>query len=76
MKKIILMFALLFTIATVITSCRDDKKSPEDKIEAAIEDIEIEAKENSEEVSDDVENALEDVENEIKEAKEEVKKNK
>jgi gas vesicle protein len=71
-SKVLVLIVLAFGLA--FNSCREDKKTPEDKIEAAIDDVKTEVKENSEELSDDVQDALEDVEDEIKEAKEEAKK--
>ena len=66
MRKGILALAFLFTIAVVFTGCRD-KKTPEEKIENAIDELNDEA----EEVSDDVKDAIDDVKEEIEEAKEE-----
>lgn len=74
MKKIILMLTVLLTFSIMFTSCREEKKTPEDKIEAALEEVKSELEESSEELSDDVNDAIEDVEDEIKEIKEESKK--
>lgn len=71
MKKIILTLAMLFALSIIVTSCRKEKKTPEVNIEAAIEDVKVEVKENSEKISDDIKDALEDVEDELKEVKEE-----
>ena len=72
MKKTILTMVLfVFMIPSVLTSCREENKTPEEKIEAALEEIDKEAKEAGETVSDDVEDALEDVQDEIDEVKEE-----
>jgi gas vesicle protein len=76
MKKYIIALTMLFAFSIAFTSCRDEKKTPEDKIEAAIEDVKTEVEESSEEISDDVEDALEDVEDEIKEVKEEATQDK
>tara|TARA_R110002049_G_scaffold267997_1_gene444487 strand:+ start:5366 stop:5566 length:201 start_codon:yes stop_codon:yes gene_type:complete len=65
MKKALFAVALLFTISIAFTGCREDKKTPEEKIEAALEEVKVEAKENSEELADDVEDAIEDVKDEI-----------
>nr|WP_321223423.1 hypothetical protein [uncultured Psychroserpens sp.] len=67
MKKVILSFVFLFTLATVFTSCRDEK-TPDEKVEAAMDDV----KEDLQDASDDVQDAAEDLENEIEEAAEEV----
>ncbi|WOD43315.1 hypothetical protein [Hwangdonia lutea] len=69
MKKIILILALVFTTSTVFTSCRE-KKTTDEKIEEAIDNIGDEL----ENASDDVKDAVEDVKDEIKEIKEEAKK--
>lgn len=66
MKKIILMLALLFTVSTVFVSCRE-KKSADEKIEEAINEIGDEL----DEASDDVKDAIEDVKDELEEAAEE-----
>jgi len=70
MKKFILIFALLFSVSIAFTGCRDEKKSPEDKIEATIDDVNDDIEEDAEALSDDVNDAIEDVEEEIEEAKE------
>ncbi|WP_034045550.1 hypothetical protein [Wocania ichthyoenteri] len=69
MKKAILILALLFTTSIVFTSCRE-KKTTDEKIEAAINEI----GEDLENASDDVKDAIEDVKDEIEEVKEEAKK--
>ncbi|WP_299228194.1 hypothetical protein [uncultured Psychroserpens sp.] len=66
MKNILLAFIFLFTIGTVLTSCRDER-TPDEKIEAAMEEV----KDDIEEASDDVKDAAEDLEDEINEAIEE-----
>lgn len=66
MKKIILTFVFLFTLATVFTSCREEK-TPDEKVEAAMDDM----KEDVEDASDDVQDAAEDLQDEIEEAAEE-----
>ncbi|WP_298342706.1 hypothetical protein [uncultured Algibacter sp.] len=53
MKKIILALALLFTISTVFTGCREEKSTGE-KIEESVE-----------EVGDAVEDAADEVEDEL-----------
>ncbi|MCK8481860.1 hypothetical protein [Psychroserpens algicola] len=66
MKKILVAFLFLFTISTVFTGCRDEK-TPEEKVESAIEDV----KDDIEDASDDVKDAAEDLQDEIEEAAEE-----
>ena len=60
------MLALLFTVSTVFVSCRE-KKSADEQIEEAIDEIGDEL----ENASDDVKDAVEDVKDELKEAAEE-----
>lgn len=69
MKKVIFVLALFFTCTIAFTSCRDNK-TPDEKVEAALEEV----KEDAEYASDDVQDALEDVQDEIEEVKEESKK--
>ncbi|MFD1162188.1 hypothetical protein [Hwangdonia seohaensis] len=69
MKKIILILALVFTTSIVFTSCRE-KKTTDEKIEEAIDNIGDEL----EDASDDLKDAVEDVKDEIEEIKEEAKK--
>ncbi|WP_047546217.1 hypothetical protein [Psychroserpens sp. Hel_I_66] len=66
MKKLILTFAFLFTLATVFTSCREEK-TPDEKVEEAMDDV----KEDLEDASDDVQDAAEDLQEEVEEAAEE-----
>ncbi|WP_142786073.1 hypothetical protein [Changchengzhania lutea] len=66
MKKIIVTFVFLFTLSTVFTGCRDEK-TPDEKIEEAMEDM----GEDLEDASDDVKDAAEDLQDEIEEAREE-----
>ena len=68
MKKLILTLVFLFTLTTVFTSCREDK-TPDEKVEAAIDDM----KEDLEDASDDVQDAAEDLKDELEEAAEEAK---
>ena len=67
MKKLLVAFVFLFTLSTVFTGCRDEK-TPDKKVEAAMEDV----KEDIEDASDDVQDAAEDLQDEIEEAAEEV----
>ena len=68
MKKIILTFVFIFSLATVFTSCRDEK-TPEEKVEAAMDDV----KDDVEDASDDVQDAADDLAEEIEEAAEDNK---
>ncbi|OBQ52486.1 hypothetical protein JJL45_10855 [Tamlana sp. s12] len=61
MKKIILVLALLFTVSTVFTSCREKKETPGEKIEEAVEDT----GDALEDAADDVEDAVDDAVDEI-----------
>lgn len=67
MKKLIIAFVLLFTVSTAFTSCRD-QKSPEEKIEEAMDEVGDEI----ENAADDVKDAAEDLKDEIEEAAVEV----
>ena len=68
MKITLLTLALLFSL-TVFTSCREEK-SPDEKIEAAMDDI----GDDIEDASDDVQDAVEDVQDEIEEEAEKMNK--
>tara|TARA_R110002049_G_scaffold188124_9_gene356431 strand:- start:2194 stop:2445 length:252 start_codon:yes stop_codon:yes gene_type:complete len=72
MKKVIVTLIVLLTLSIAFTGCREDKKTPEEKIEAAIKDVKQDLKDTETELSDDVQDALEDVEDEIKEVREEI----
>lgn len=66
MKKVFITLALLFSVATVFTSCREEK-TPDEKVEEAMDDV----KDDLEDASDDVKDAAEDLQDEIEEAAEE-----
>lgn len=66
MKKFSYLFIALFSISLIITSCREEK-SPDEKVEKALENV----GEDLENASDDVKDAAEDLQDEIEEAKEE-----
>ncbi|KJD32879.1 hypothetical protein PK35_07830 [Tamlana nanhaiensis] len=53
MKKLVIVFALLFSVSTAFIGCRDEKSTGE-KIEETVEDV-----------ADDVGDAAEDVEDEV-----------
>ncbi|MFD2823559.1 membrane lipoprotein lipid attachment site-containing protein [Lacinutrix iliipiscaria] len=57
MKKIIFALVLLFSLSTVFIGCREEKKTPGEKIEEAVEDT----GEAIEDAADDVGDELEDV---------------
>jgi predicted small secreted protein len=57
MKKIILTLALLFTISTVFTGCREEK-STGDKIEEAVEEVGDEVEDTADEVEDEIDDAI------------------
>ena len=59
MKKVLVAFIFLFTISTVFTGCRDEKK-PGEEIEETIEEVGDEV----EDVADDVEDAVDGNQNE------------
>lgn len=67
MKRIVMTLALIFTLSLLYTGCREEKKTPDEKIEAALEEV----NEDIENASDDVKDAVEDVQDEIEEIKEE-----
>ena len=69
MKKLVYTFLILFSLTTVFTSCRDENKTPEEKIEETMDEMQ----DDIDEASDDVKDAMEDVEDEIEEVKEESK---
>ncbi|MBR9913807.1 MAG: hypothetical protein GYB32_03100 [Algicola sp.] len=66
MKKLVWILLVAFTLSTAFTSCRDEK-TPDEKVEEAVDDM----KEDLEEASDDVKDAAEDLQDEIDEAAEE-----
>lgn len=68
MKTTLLTIALLFSL-TVFTSCREEK-SPDEKIEAAMDDV----GDDLEDASDDVQDAVEDVRDEIEDEAEDMKR--
>lgn len=69
MKRIILVFALLFTFSTLLVSCNScqEEKTADEKVEEAIEEL----GDDLENASDDVQDAVEDVQDEVEEAIEE-----
>ncbi|MFL0352563.1 hypothetical protein [Xanthomarina sp. GH4-25] len=61
MKRILLIFALLFSFSTVFTSCRDEKKADE-QIEETMDEVGDDVEDAAEDVGDAVEDAADDVE--------------
>lgn len=70
MKKVAIVLALILSTSALVVGCRDNKKTPDEHIENAINDVE----DDVENASDDVQDAIEDVKDEIEEAKEEAEK--
>jgi len=66
MKKIITTFAIVCSLGLVIIGCRDEK-TPEEKVEAAMEEV----SEDLDNAADDVKDAAEDLQDEIEEVAEE-----
>ncbi|MDO6759456.1 hypothetical protein Q4566_04525 [Tamlana sp. 2_MG-2023] len=60
MKKTILALALLFTVSTVFTGCRDEKSTGE-KIEEAAEDTGDAIEDAADDVGDAVDDAVDEV---------------
>lgn len=67
MKKLILVFAFLFTVSTVFTGCRDEKNAGEqieetvDEVGDDIEDAADDVEDAVDETADDIEDAVDDV---------------
>ena len=66
MKKISYLFLALFSLSILITGCRE-QKTPDEKVEEALNEV----GEELEDASDDVKDAAEDLQDEIEEVKEE-----
>lgn len=64
MKKLILTFAFLFTISTVFTGCREEKKAS-DQIEETVDNIGDEIDDAADDVGEGIEDAADDVEDAI-----------
>lgn len=65
MKKLIYTVVLMFSIATVFTSCREEKKTPKEKIEAAAEDTRDAIEDAADDVKDEMEDVKEEIEDEV-----------
>ncbi|APY00279.1 hypothetical protein CLV86_0286 [Lacinutrix venerupis] len=63
MKKLSYLFILMFSLSIFLTSCREEKKTPEENIEEVMEDV----SDDIDNASDDVQDAIEDVQEEIEE---------
>ena len=66
MKKLFIVLTILSFLTISVTSCREEK-TPDEKIEAALDDV----SKDLEHASDDVKDAAEDLQDEIEEVKEE-----
>ncbi len=66
MKRLSYLFLALFSLSILTTSCRE-QKTPDEKVEQALDDV----GEELEDASDDVKDAAEDLQDEIEEVKEE-----
>lgn len=60
MKKLVLLFALLFTVSTSFISCRDTEKEADD-----MEEMEMEMDDDMDDMSDDMEDDMEDMADEM-----------
>ena len=65
MKKLILLFALLFSVSTSFISCRDTEKEADD-----MDDMEM--TDDMEDMADDMEDQMEDMEDEVEDEVEEM----
>lgn len=66
MKRLTYLFLALFSLSVFNTSCRE-QKTPDEKVEQALDEVSDEL----EDASDDVKDAAEDLKDEIEEVKEE-----
>ncbi|MDG4715690.1 MULTISPECIES: hypothetical protein [Winogradskyella] len=66
MKRLSYLFLALFSLSILTTSCRE-QKTPDEKVEQALDEV----GEELEDASDDVKDAAEDLQDEIEEVKEE-----
>lgn len=68
MKKLVLLFALLFTVSTSFISCRDTEKEADD-----MDDMEMmDENEMSDDMEDEMEDDMEDMADEMEEEAEEM----
>ncbi|WP_055444782.1 hypothetical protein [Lacinutrix himadriensis] len=66
MKKIIIVLVLMFSISTVFTSCREEKKTPTEKIEEAVENTGDAIEDAADAVEDEMEDVKEEIEDKVK----------
>lgn len=64
MKKLAYIFVLLFSVATIFTSCRDQKTAGE-KIEDGIEEVGDGIEDAADDTGDAIEDAADDVEDAV-----------
>jgi gas vesicle protein len=67
MKKLIIAFAFLFTVSTVFTGCREEKKAGE-QIEETVDEVGDGIEDAADDVGDEVEDAADDVEDAVDDA--------
>lgn len=66
MKKVIATFVIMCSLCLIVFGCREEK-TPEEKVEAAMEEV----NKDLEHAADDVKDAAEDLQDEIEEVVEE-----
>lgn len=69
MKKLILLFALVFSVSTSFISCRDTEKEADDMDDVEMTDDMEEMREDAE---DDMEDMADDMEDQVEEMEDEV----
>ena len=60
MKKLIFALVLMFSLSTVFTGCREEKKTPGEKIEEAVEDTGDAIEDAADDVNDEIEDAIDE----------------
>ncbi|MFD2541523.1 hypothetical protein ACFSSB_04265 [Lacinutrix gracilariae] len=66
MKKIIIALVLMFSISTVFTSCREEKKTTGEKIEEAVDNTGDAIEDAADDVGDEVEDVKDEIEDQVK----------
>ncbi|MBU2938591.1 hypothetical protein KO494_03465 [Lacinutrix sp. C3R15] len=66
MKKLIIALVLIFSISTVFTSCREEKKTPGEKIEEAVDNTGDAIEDAADDVGDEIEDVTDEIEDEVK----------
>ncbi|GGG48154.1 hypothetical protein [Bizionia arctica] len=61
MKKILLIFAVLFSLSTVFMGCREEKKA-DNQVEKTLDDVGDDIEDVADDVGDGIENAADEVE--------------